>query len=390
VNVLDVGVILIAVLAGVSGFRRGAALQLMTYAGLLMGLFAGAIAAPHVATLGASTFTQAGLALVTLLALAGVGDALGWFIGSKIWAAARPGVLGTLDSAAGSAVSVISLLLVVWFLGWALSNGPFPGLSSEIRGSAIVRGLDHTFPNPPRALSEVRQLLNRFGLPQVFEGLPPAPAGPVLGPSHGEVVAIARRAEGSTVRIVGEGCGEIHEGSGFVVAPNYVVTNAHVVAGVHLPEVQQQNGPSQPARVVLFNPKLDIAILRVAETPGPVLPMDSRDVGRGTQGAVLGYPEGGPLRFDGGAVRRDIEAVGRDIYGRSVVSRDVYELQAVVRPGNSGGPFVVADGEVAGVVFAASTVDPGIGYALTTPQIIPFVRQAQGRTAAVSTQTCAR
>jgi S1-C subfamily serine protease len=163
-----------------------------------------------------------------------------------------------------------------------------------------------------------------------------------------------------------------------------------VVAGVSSPQVQQQNGPSQSATTVLFNPRMDVAILRVSVTPGKPLPLDSQDTGRGTKGAVLGFPGGGRLTVGTAAVRRDIEAVGRDIYGRSVVQRDVYELQAIVQPGNSGGPFVLFNGDVAGVVFAASTTDSSIGYALTTPQIIPLVQQTQGKTSRVSTDGCTR
>ena len=114
------------------------------------------------------------------------------------------------------------------------------------------------------------------------------------------------------------------------------------------------------------------------------------DVGRGTKGAILGYPGGGGLTAGPAAVRRDLEAVGRDIYGRTVVQRDVYELQAIVRPGDSGGPFVAVGGDVAGVVFAASTTDPSVGYALTTPQIIPLVKQAEGKSSPVSTDSCTR
>ena len=111
---------------------------------------------------------------------------------------------------------------------------------------------------------------------------------------------------------------------------------------------------------------------------------------RGTDGAVLGYPGGGSLKFTGAAIRRDITAVGKDIYGRATVERDVYELQAVVRPGNSGGPFVLSGGEVAGVVFAASTTDDHIGYAITSTAVIPKLQQAEGHTQAVSTKGCAR
>src|SRR5438132_10119916 len=325
VNLLDVAIIALVVLAAVNGFRRGAALQLTTYAGLLAGLLVGALVAPKVATAATSSLGQAALALVVLLGLAAIGDAIGWMIGSRVWMAARRTGLGTIDSVAGTGVAIVAVVVAVWFLGWNLANGPFPSLSSEIRGSAIVRGLDRTFPRPPSVLAAVRQLLNRFGFPEVFEGLPPAPAGPVQGPTRGEAAALARKVQGSMVRIVGQACDAIQEGSGFVVAPNYVLINAHVVAAVRFPEVQPQNGAQERGTTVLFNPRMDVAILRVDVTPGPVLSLDTADVGRGTKGAILGYPGGGGLTAGPAAVRRDLEAVGRDIYGRTVVQRDVYE-----------------------------------------------------------------
>jgi S1-C subfamily serine protease len=168
-----------------------------------------------------------------------------------------------------------------------------------------------------------------------------------------------------------------------------VVTNAHVVAGVEAPRVQKAR-TSQPATPVLFDPKMDIAVLYVKDTPGPVLAMERKDVARGSGGAVLGYPGGGPFHVEPAAVLQQLRAVGRDIYGRATVSRDVLELQAEVRPGYSGGPFVLPDGTVAGVVFAGSTTDQRIGYALTSGEVLPLVRRAEGRTGAVSTGACAR
>ena len=389
-DLLDLGILLLLGVAAFNGYRRGAALQLITYAGLIVGLLAGALLAPRVAGLASSPFGQATVALITLFAAAGIGDALGWLIGIRVWSLARQSVLGTVDSVAGTAVALVAVLVATWFIGWNLANGPFPALSREIRKSAVMRAMNDVFPRPPSLLGEVRQFLNRFGFPEVFAGLPPAPAGPVQGPSNKEVRAIARLADQSTVRIVGQACGAIQEGSGFIAASHYVVTNAHVVAGVKSPQVQLQNGGSQGAVTVLFDPKLDIAVLWVGTIPGPVLAMDPKDEDRGTDGAVLGYPGGGSLKFTGAAVRRDITAVGKDIYGRATVERDVYELQAVVRPGNSGGPFVLSGGEVAGVVFAASTTDGHIGYAITSTAVIPKLQQAEGRTGAVSTKGCAR
>jgi S1-C subfamily serine protease len=390
VNLLDLLIIGVLVLAGLNGYRRGVALQLVIYAGLILGLFVGAIVAPRFAGLAHSPVGSAVIALTALLAFAAIGDAVGWFVGIRIWTMARQSALGVLDSVAGSIFAILAVLVAVWFLGYNLANGPSPALANEIRGSAIVRGLDRSLPRPPGVLAQVRQFLNRFGFPEVFAGVPPAPAGPVKGPTRGEIAAVARRAEGSTVRIVGRACDAIQEGSGFVVAENYVVTNAHVVAGVGSPQVQEQNGGSELATTVLFDPRVDIAVLRVAATPGPALPLDPSDERRGTQGAVLGYPGGGSLAFGPAAVRRELNAEGRDIYGRNVTTRDVYELQATVKPGDSGGPFVLLNGEVGAVVFAASTTDGRLGYALTSKQIAPLIRSAIGRTQQVSTDGCTR
>lgn len=209
-------------------------------------------------------------------------------------------------------------------------------------------------------------------------------------PGRGVVGRAVRAADQSTLRVVGRACDRIQEGSGFVVAEGYVVTNAHVVAGVSMPEVQQHGGGSIPATTVLFDPGLDLAVLRVEPTPAEPLPLAEEDLRRADAGAVLGYPEGGGLRGTPAAVRRVLTAVGHDIYGRGAVEREVYELQATVRPGNSGGPFVGPDGRVAGVVFAASTTDPDVAYALTSTEVSSEVEGAVGRSEAVGTGPCLR
>jgi S1-C subfamily serine protease len=390
VNLLDLVIVAVLVFAVVTGYHRGAALQLSAYAGLLLGLVAGAMLAPTVAGLVGSPLAQAFLAIATMLTVAGIGDALGWVLGMKVWSIARRSGLGAVDAVAGSAVAGIAVVLAIWFLGFHLANGPFQELSSQIRGSTIIRSLDRALPRPPPVLAEARQFLNQFGFPEVFADLPPAPAGPVRGPSQGEAGEIAGPALDSTVQVVGEACDAIQEGSGFVGAANYVVTNAHVVAGVDAPQVQEQGGGSQPATTVLYDPDLDIAILHVARSPGPVLALAADDAERGADGAVIGYPGGGDLTFGPAAVRRQLNAIGRDIYGESVVEREVYELQADVQPGNSGGPFVLESGGVGGVVFAASTTDSAIGYAITAAEVAPKLDQAEGRTDRVSTQSCLR
>jgi S1-C subfamily serine protease len=325
---------------------------------------------------------------VVLFSFAGIGDAIGWIIGSKFWALARESVFGVADSVAGSFVSILAVLLATWFVGFNLVNGPVPSVSRQIRSSAIVRGLDSFMPRPPSLLAEFRQFLNRFGFPEVFADLPPAPGTPVNVPKN--IRGIVQDAATSTVQVLGQACGAVQEGSGFVGAQHYVITNAHVVAGVRSPQVRLPGGGGQPAVTVVFDPRLDVAVLYVLNTPGPPLRLDSQEADRGTPGAVLGYPGGGPLDPEPAAIRRELHAVGRDIYGNSVVERNVYELQANVRPGNSGGPFVLKGGVVAGVVFAASTTEEHVGYALTSREVIPRLREARGQTAPVSTRGCAR
>jgi S1-C subfamily serine protease len=391
VNGLDLVIVVLVALAGFTGFRRGALLQLFSYGGLILGVLAGALLAPAVASAARSDAVQAGIAIAVLLGMAGIGNALGWVAGTSVSARAHGlPVVGTADKAGGSVISVVGLLLVTWFLALNLVNGPFPQVNREIRGSAIVRSLVGALPRPPSLPAEVRRFLNQHGFPDVFAGLPPAPAGPVDMPSEAQARQAVEAAAASTVRIVGSACGELLSGSGFVVSGDFVVTNAHVVAGVEGPQVQRQDGTSQSATTVLFDPQTDLAVLHVDTPAGQPLPLLSSRVGRGTGGATLGYPGGGDLTVERAAVRRPIDAVGRDIYGSSEVEREVYELQAKVEPGDSGGPFVLPDGSVAGVVFAASTTDPSVGYAIASTDVIPDVSRAAGRTRPVATGGCVR
>jgi S1-C subfamily serine protease len=390
VNLLDVVIIVLVGLSIVAGFRRGAALQVVTYTGLVLGLIGGALLGPSVARLAQDPFLQAALALGTLLALAAVGDALGWAIGRHVWAAARRSRLDPIDAGAGSVVAGVATLLVAWFLAFNLVQGPFPALSRQIRESAVVRGLDTVLPRPPALIAQIRSFLDRFGFPEVFVGLPPAPAGPVDPPNAAQARRAFQAADQGTFRILGTACGRIQEGSGFLVNDGLVVTNAHVVAGVDAPRVQAQDGEEFAGSVVAFDPDRDLAVLRIDSPPGEDLALAAQQAARGTVGAVIGYPGGGDLTGVKAAVRRALTAVGRDIYGREVVEREIYELQTRVVPGNSGGPFVTPDGTATGVVFAASTSNQGIGYALTMSELRPVLNRARTSGGSAGTGHCIR
>ena len=389
-NVLDVVLIAALALAGLSGYRRGLALQSVSFAGLILGLLVGALIAPRAASLVDSPTAQATVATVTIIGFAAVGDGIGWVLGARLRERARATRFRAADAAAGSVIAVVASLVAIWFIALNLVSGPFPGVAREIRDSAIVRAIDVAFPEPPSLLAEVRRFFNRFGFPDVFAGIPPLPAEPVQAPTPEEARAAFRSAQASTVKIVGEACDHVQEGTGFVISDRYVVTNAHVVAGVETPFVQAPGTASaDPATIVLFDPELDVAILFLETGIGPPLRLTTGAVERGDTGAILGYPGGGPLTGGRAAVLRTWDDIpGRDIYGGGDPERAVIELQATVRPGNSGGPFVLADGSVGGLVFAASTTEDRVGYAISSREIGPRIADAVGETAPVPSGPC--
>ena len=327
---------------------------------------------------------------MTLILFAAAGNAAGWLIGSRLRARTREMRFGRADAVGGSAVTIAASLLAIWFIALNLVNGPFPGVAAEIRGSAIVRTLDDALPQPPSLLLQIHHFLDRFDFPDVFTGIPPPPGEPVEGPTRGQTRRAFDAAAASTVRVIGEACDRIQEGSGFVIADGYVVTNAHVVAGMDEPLVSGAPDGDVPAVTILFDPDLDLAVLRVPQTPGPPLELVDGTVERGTAGAVIGYPGGGPLVGEPAAVRRTIEAIGLDIYGDGEVVRLVLVLQSDVRPGNSGGPFVLPDGRVGGVVFASSTSENDLGYAIASADVLGPVDRALGSSSEVSTGPCLR
>jgi S1-C subfamily serine protease len=177
-------------------------------------------------------------------------------------------------------------------------------------------------------------------------------------------------------------------GSAWPVAPDYLVTNAHVVAGGRTVDVDLPNGRSFAAIVVLFDPEVDIAILHVPGVGLAPLPFARVDPARGDTGAVIGYPGGQAEKTVPAAVRGLENAQGHDIYGQGLITRRIEVLQAVVIPGNSGGPVVDRTGVVIGLVFAASTLDSNEGYALAPSQITADINAGVGHTAPVSTEDC--
>lgn len=385
-NLVDVAIVLLIALAAAHGVTQGAAVQVLSFGGFWAGLGLGAVLGPFFAGAFGTSFGKAFASLFIVFGLAVLGGTIGRVLGGHAWAGLRRLKLGPADAILGALVAVGATLIAVWLFAILLS-GTTRQISAAIHQSAIVRGLEERLPPAPTVFTRLQTLIDTSGFPRVFSGLEPVPAEPVSIPGDPVVRAAVENAGTSTVRIVGLGCGGVQTGSGWVAGPGLVVTNAHVVAGIDRPSVEDANG-RHPATPVLFDPDLDVAVLRTDGLAGAPLPFLRDTVDRGTGGAILGFPGGGEFSSGPAAVLRQFQAVGRDIYGRNLTRRDVYQLQADVRQGNSGGPFTRQNGEVLGVVFAASTTEGNVGYALTSLQVTPSIEEASGRQGPVDTGPC--
>lgn len=397
-NWVDIVLLVLVAIAGIRGLRLGAAIQVLSFGGFWLGLFIGALAVPSLVGLVHTTASKTIIAAVAIFGMAGIVGGVGRYLGVHSSVALRRFHLGPVDSAAGAVVAMFATLVAVWLVAGVFTNSRFTSLNSALANSHVLRAADKLLPAPPTIFSRIESFLASEKFPVVFAGLPPLVAPPVTPPSESAIAAAVAVDAPSTVKIEGSGCGVIKEGSGFVVAPGLVVTNAHVVAGISRPFVIDQYG-DHPATAALYDPQLDIAVLRVPGLRDPSAPLlgGSAFVGRGTTAAVLGYPEGGPFKAVPAGVAEAFRATGLDIYGNTEVTREVYELNAVIQPGNSGGPLIasgdaadgIRDGTVIGVVFARSTTDTAVGYALALPAVNQDIATAESSDSTVITGACA-
>lgn len=384
-TIVDLVVIVLVVSSAAHGLWVGASTQILSLLGAAAGLVIGAAIAQRVVSQSAGPLNRTLLTLAIIFGAAAALGAVGRTVGLRVWGAVRRIGAAPVDAALGAVVAAVGSLLASWLVASMLLSVPLPGLAEAIQRSFVLRAIDRVLPPAPAIVARIGNVLHTRGLPPVFAEFEPAPATPVQPPLPAEVQAAAARGRPSTLKVKGLACGFIEEGSGVVVAPGVLVTNAHVVAGASKPVVYAGTAVL-PATPVLFDDNLDLAVLRVPGLTAPALPLAPSDVPRGARGAALGYPGDGPFHVEPAAVRRAFDAVGRDIYNQDIVHRPVYELQARVRPGNSGGPVVTPDGTVIGIVFSKSTFRDDIGYAIRSSVVAARVRTA-GR-AAVSTGAC--
>lgn len=368
-TVLDWAIIAFTIALALWGYRQGLIVGALTLVGFGTGAFAGSRIAPLLLAKGAeSPYAPLCAALGALLVGALTAVTVESFaLGLRERLVRRP-ALHLADGAGGAALIASVALGLAWVFGAVLLHAPSTAqLRADIQHSLILRSLNDVMP-PSGPLLNV---LNRVDpAPTVF-----GPAAPVAPPD----AAIADdpdvlRAGDSVVRVLSTACGLGIEGSGWAVQPNVIVTNAHVIAGADDTTVATQNGIELDATPIYYEPREDLALLRIGATL-PTLPISSeRRVGE--SGAVLGYPENGPYSPAPARIGDTQATISEDSYGNGPVERTIVAMSGNVRSGNSGGPLVDPRGNVVGTVFAATTAGTPGGFAIPAEQVPGALRRA--------------
>jgi S1-C subfamily serine protease len=392
-DVLDLILIALAAAFAVAGYRQGFIVGILSFAGFLGGAAVGASFAPALArSLVQGSAQQALVAIVAVFVAAMIGQLLASAIGAAVrsrvhW---RPATL--IDSVAGAAISVISVLLIAWLIGSAVVNAPFAMVTAQVQKSAVLHAVDGVMPPAARTMfSDFRSLLASGPYVQVFGALGAEPALTVAPPNPAVLGSPGLvRSRNSIVKVMGiaPSCSRRIEGSGFVISRDHVLTNAHVVAGVTFKQtVTTRLGITLKASVVMFDPERDLAVLYVPGLNARPLSF-AGPASLGDEAIVAGYPRDHPFTVVPARVGDDQLAQAPDIYQAKEVTRQIYSIRADVEPGNSGGPLLAPGGRVDGVVFAAAVGVKDTGYALTGSEVEGDARAAAAKRTPVPTQNC--
>jgi uncharacterized membrane protein required for colicin V production len=380
-NVLDVFIALFVVVVILRGARTGFLAGVFSLVGVVVGVSAGSRIASSLMPEDGTPIYGAGITLGSILAFAVLGEVIARTIGGSIRNRLSSPTSETLDGFGGAMLGFALSLTLVWAVGvFALQSPPLAGLHPAVRDSRILQSLDERMPSGliTRAVADLEPL------PQIRGPEPEvsAPEGSIVGDPN------VRAASARTLRVRGIACGYGVEGSGWVAGRNLVVTNAHVVAGETATHVQAgETGRRLPAKVVVFDEKNDIAVLRVnglGLTPlSLAAPRPGEDV------AVIGFPENGPLDIEPARTGTTQRVISSDAYDSGPVERVVTSFRVYVRPGNSGGPAVNEYGRVVSTIFASRTGSDNSGYGIPSRIVHRHLRMAADRTTPVSTEGCA-
>ncbi|MGH3873598.1 MAG: MarP family serine protease [Pseudonocardiaceae bacterium] len=397
-NWVDVLVLVLALLAGISGARQGMVTAAASFIGVLAGAVIGVRIAPRFIERFETPEVRVAVGVSIVIVLVALGETLGVWLGRAVHDQMNADAWRQVNTLLGAVVQGAAAIVVAWLVALPLTqSSAYTGLTSAVRDSSVLRVVDSMMPKVLRELpSELSRLLDISGLPSVLAPFDPTPITDV-GPADPVLLKspVVRDAAASVLKIRGQArsCLRALEGTGFVVAPERVITNAHVVAGTEQVSVEVgplgKKGRSLNATVVSYDPSTDVAILKVPGLRAPVLALAPNPAANGVNALVLGYPLDGPYTASAARVRDRIRLKGPDIYNEATVVRNVYTVRASVRSGNSGGPLLDEAGQVLGLVFGAAVDNEETGFVLTDDEIADDIAAAPGRNDEVSTGVCA-
>ncbi|MEO7349673.1 MAG: MarP family serine protease [Terrimesophilobacter sp.] len=375
----------------VVGFARSA----FAMAGIAVGAIVAFFAIPMIGSWITWPEWRLSLILIAVAALVAAGLTLGSLIGQAISRHVEESSIGWLDRLGGALLNAIAAALIAFMVSFSISPLGVPFLTQAIAGSSVLRTIEHITPAPIRSgMAQLRSAVVDDGIPRILSaaGEVDDPAAPTVAPTIPNVKTATPPldvAAKSVVKITGAAiqCGQNQSGSGFVVAKNRIVTNAHVVAGVTEPVIEVPGVGAFSGRVVYFDPKYDLAVISVSGMPTAPIPLGTT-LTEGSEVVFDGYPMGGPFHSASARVERVIEVNLYDIYGKNAHTMEVYQLAANVQSGNSGGPLLSTSGEAIGVIFAKATTVENVGYAHTMKELSPVAKSAASFTAPVSTGSC--
>ena len=382
---LVLGVLLVVGL--IYGLRRGLVRSIFLVAGGFLGVIAAAFTVPLISLWvpTAEWRTPATLAASALLVLAGI--TLGSSIGVVLRRRLDRTPLRKIDRLLGGMLSSIATALVLGTAGAGITAIGSPVLSQSIASSVVLSTINDLTPRPLRSwIADLRFSAVASELPALAEALNGrTPVIPRLDTDSPQLAKAAR----SVVKITGNAyaCGQNQTGSGFVVAPDRIITNAHVVAGVQRPLVESAVDGARTGEVVYFDPVGDVAIIAVrklATIPLALAPA----LAEGSPAIINGFPLGGPFSSHPASIVSIGALRVPDIHGKNPTPRTVYTLAANVQQGESGGPLLDRSGRVAGMVFAKGATSPDVGFAIAAADISAVISTASARRAEVSSGEC--
>ena len=385
-NGLDLLLILLAGLAAYGGWRLGFLRRLSGWLGAAAGMAVAIVLLPRLVerlSLG-SDLAIVMVSTALLVLLASIGQGLGASIGSRLRQEVDSPAVRQLDAVGGSLLGVGAVVVLAWLVVPVMAEAAgWP--SASARGSTLARLVDEHLPDPPPQITDLERELAGGGYPQLFTGLRAAPDIASAPADSGMPQAVLESAARSVVRVRAEACGRLQSGSGFVVQPGIVATNAHVVAGAEQLSLDTPDGTRTEGVVVAFDPAVDLALV-ATDLDRPALALAEPSAGE--RGLVMGFPGGGPFEPSPFEVGDLLGARGLDIYDAETVDRDILALAAALEPGDSGSAVLRSDGVVIGVAVAVAPDQPEVAYALNATELDQLLdRGARGP---VGTGPCTR